>query len=441
MGERDYASLLAFEGRLRAARSRQEAEFLAANEPHALFGHEQTLLWTCSPAGKPVLAAASGLSEAEPRSPFGLWFAAAVQRLAAQDAPRLAGPDDFPAQDDSGAEWIPQHLLLVPLVAATGKRVGGLWMTRQSPWTEDDVQLAQWAGQVIAHALWAWERRSIAHLVPQAWRGLASSRKRLLAAALPLCLLIPVRLSALAPAEVVPAHPLPVTAPIDGVVAQVLVAPNQPVRAGTRLLELDDTATRNRLLVAHKSLDTARADLARAASKSFGDDASKAELQLLEARVNERIAEVAYLTELLARLKPVAAADGIALFADADEWRGRPVQTGERLMTVANPARALLTIYLSPDDAIALDKGADVRAYLNVAPLSSYAAYVTQASYEAGTSPEGTPAYVIKASFAPGETVPRLGLKGTAKVYGGWTVLGYYVLRKPLRVLRRALGI
>lgn len=440
MSERNYASLLAFEARLRGARSRHEAEFLAANEPHALFGHEQTLLWTYRPDGKPVLAAASGLTEPEPRSPFGLWFAAAVQRLATDDAPRLAGPADFPA-DDAGAEWIPQHLLLVPLVAATGKRVGGLWMTRHEAWSEDDVQLAQWAAQVLAHALWAWERRRIAHLLPQAWRALGTRRKRLLLAAVPLCLLFPVRLSALAPAEVVPAHPLPVTAPIDGVVAQVLVAPNQQVRAGTTLLELDDTATRNRLLVATKSLDTARADLARAAGKSFGDDASKAELQVLESRVQERMAEVSYLTELLARLKPTAPADGIALFADADEWRGRPVQTGERLMTLADPARAVLTIYLAPDDAIALDPGADVRAYLNVSPLSSYAARVTQASYEAGTSPEGTPAYVIKAAFAPGEPVPRLGLKGTAKVYGNWTVLGYYVLRKPLRVLRRALGV
>lgn len=441
MSERNFASLLAFEGRLRGARSAQEADFLAANEPHALFGHEQTLLWKPGPNGKPQLAAASGLSEVEPRSPFGLWFAGAVAQLATADAPRRVAPQDFPKEADSGAEWIPQHLLLVPLVAATGERVGGLWMTRAAPWGDDDLQLAQWVAQVTAHALWAWERRRWTRIVPAAWRGLGRGRKRALLLALPLCLLIPVRLSALAPAEVTPARPQPVTAPIDGVVARVLVAPNQRVQAGTKLLELDDTATRNRLLVATKSLDTARADLARAAGKSFGDDASKAELQLLESRVAERRAEVAYLSELLARLAPTAAADGIALFADADEWRGRPVQTGERLMTLADPAQALLTVYLAPEDAIALDPGADVRAYLNVAPLSSYAAQVTQASYEAGTSPEGTPAYVIKAAFAPGETVPRLGLKGTAKVYGEWTVLGYYILRKPLRTLRRTLGI
>ena len=35
MSERNFASLLAFEGRLRGARSAQEADFLAANEPHA----------------------------------------------------------------------------------------------------------------------------------------------------------------------------------------------------------------------------------------------------------------------------------------------------------------------------------------------------------------------------------------------------------------------
>lgn len=441
MSERNPAALLAFEGKMRGARSAHEAAFLAANEPHALFRHEQTLLWKIGATGKPVLAAASGLAEIEPRSPFGLWFARAAGALAELETPRIVAPEGFPAELEDGAEWIPQHLLLVPLVAPTGKRMGGLWMTRAEPWEEDDLRLAQWAAQVIAHALWAWERKGVGSLAASAWSRLGRTRKRLLLLLLPALACVPVRLSALAPAEVAPAQPVPMTAPVDGVVARILVAPNERVAAGTPLFELDDTTTRNRLQVALKALDTARAELARAAGKSFSEDASKAELQLLEARLRERAVEVAYLNELQSRLRPVAPIAGIALFADAEEWRGRPVQTGERIMTLADPAQAALMIYLSPDDAIALDDGAEVRAYLNISPLSSYAARTVQASYEAGTSPEGTPAYVIKAAFEPGEEVPRLGLKGTAKVYGEWTILGYYVLRKPLRAARRALGI
>ena len=227
----------------------------------------------------------------------------------------------------------------------------------------------------------------------------------------------------------------------SGVVARILVAPNQPVRTGAPLLEMEDTATRNRLLVAQKTLDVARADLVRMAGKAFADDASKSELQLLDSRVRERTAEVAYLTELLSRLKLQAPADGIALFADAEEWRGKPVQMGERIMTVADPAAVALTIYVSPDDAIALDQGAAVKMYLNISPLASFDARVIQASYETGTSPEGHPAYIVKAAFAPGEAPPRLGLKGTAKIYAQSVPLIYYLLRKPLRTLRHALGI
>ena len=35
----------------------------------------------------------------------------------------------------------------------------------------------------------------------------------------------------------------------------------------------------------------------------------------------------------------------------------------------------------------------------------------------------------------------RIGLRGTAKVYGPKVALGYYVLRKPIAFLRRSLGI
>ena len=442
--------LLAFEGRLRTARSSEEIEFLLVNEPFALLHYDQAFLWKPDVLGRPTLAAASGLAETDANAPFALWFTRAASYAISilGDTPvRVLDDADFPTALNDGAEWIPHHALVVLLKTPGGEPLGGLWFGRPTPFSEDEIALATWLGQQSAFALWAWRREQlalhnrIAALAPQRWRAFSRRKKMALLACVGAILVAPVRLSVLAPAEVVSQKPNPVTAPVDGVVARILVAPNQSVRAGTKLVEIDDTATRNRLLVAQKTLDVARADLTRAAGKAFADDASKSELQLLDSRVRERTAEVAYLTELLARLALQAPTDGIALFADAEEWRGKPVQVGERIMTVADPSQVVLTIYVSPDDAIALDPGAEVKMYLNISPLASYDAIVMQASYETGTSPDGHPAYVVKAAFTAGAVPPRLGLKGTAKIYAERVPLTYYLLRKPLRTLRHALGI
>jgi hypothetical protein len=198
--------------------------------------------------------------------------------------------------------------------------------------------------------------------------------------------------------------------------------------------------TRNRLLVARKSLEIAQAELQRATGKAFADDQSKSELQILDARAKEKLAEVGYLSELLQRIRMTAPRDGIAIFADPLDWLGKPVQTGERIMLLSDPAAVELTLYVPADDAIQLDAGTAVRMFLNISPLSSFAATVTQTSYEAVQTAEGTVAYVLKAKLED-HAPPRIGLKGTAKLYAGYVPLGYYVLRKPLAWLRRAAGV
>ena len=55
------------------------------------------------------------------------------------------------------------------------------------------------------------------------------------------------RLSALAPAEITPLRLIPITSPLDGVVREIVVKPNQIVKADEVLVVLDDTALRSRL--------------------------------------------------------------------------------------------------------------------------------------------------------------------------------------------------
>jgi hypothetical protein len=204
---------------------------------------------------------------------------------------------------------------------------------------------------------------------------------------------------------------------------------------------MDDTVLRNRHAVAQKGLEIARAEYARAGSKAFGDDQSRADLLTLKARIDEKQAEVSYTEDLLARIQLRAPAAGLVIYSDPDEWVGRTVATGERIATVADPSRAVLTVHLPPAVAIPRAPGADVRFFQNVAPLSALDARITQVSYEAENTVDAGLAFVLKAEFAAGTAAPRLGLRGTAKLYGESVPLGYYLLRRPLGSLRRLLGL
>lgn len=436
-------ALLTYERTLRRCRSRRELLFAAANDTHAVIGYEQAVVWVTDPLRRVRVETVSGLAEIDANGPYALWLERLFQHLqqAGDAAVTAIVPENLPDELVKGnEEWLAGHALHCRLQSPEGTPMGGLWLSRHEPFSDGDCARAEWLAEALGFSLWAWQRERL-H-----WRQYLklrlSRRQKIGAAAVAAALLFaPVRLSALAPAEVVPAQPIPVTAPTDAVVQQILVAPNQPVAAGQPLVQLDDTALRSRVAVAEKSLEIARAERQRAAGKAFSDDASKGELQMLDARIGERNAELAYLTDLLSRMRITAPKAGIAIFTGADDWRGRPVQTGERIMTLADPAKAAVSIFVAPDDAIQLAVGSRVKLYLNASPLSSFAASVTQTAYETTMTPEGTPAYLLRAKLLDDGKPPRIGLKGTAKIYGGWVPLGYYLLRKPLRALRRALGV
>jgi hypothetical protein len=198
---------------------------------------------------------------------------------------------------------------------------------------------------------------------------------------------------------------------------------------------------RNRKEVALKSLAVAQADYLRETQKSFGDDASKAELAAYNAKFKEKAAEAQYSADLLNRSIVTAPEAGIVVYSDPNDWLGRPVQTGERIVQIANPKYIEISISLPVNDAINLEPGAKVKMYLNASPFDTLEGTVTQSSYEPFLVPEGFVAYRLKADPLAGENLPRIGLKGTAKIYGAWRPFIYHVLRKPLSVVRRTLGL
>jgi multidrug resistance efflux pump len=436
-------ALLEFERRIQSASSNREVAFRAVNDSSQVLHFDQAVLWRLDLFSRPVIAAASGLADVSVDSPFQQWLVRLLKAITPTPftTPQPFDSDELPeAIVDDGLEWCPAHVYHCPLRGPTGTALGGILFFRGQPFSEAERAAAEWIARSSGYGLWAW--RSDRHGVRRwlrsrmTWKILGAA-----AAVVALAAFIPVRLSALAPAEITPLRPIPVTSPLDGVVREIVVKPNQVVKADELVAVLDDTSLRNKLELAAKALDIARADLQRMTFKAFTDDPSRLELQVLSARVQEKQAEATYLTELLAKSKLLAPQGGVAIFSSQDDWRGRPVQVGERVMLIADPSLIDVTVYLPPDDAIELEPGAKVELLLHVDPLSPLDAQIERASYEATPASDGSLAYVIRAQLLPGQRLPRIGLRGTAKIYAGRVSLGYYLLRKPLAFARRSLGI
>ena len=128
------------------------------------------------------------------------------------------------------------------------------------------------------------------------------------------------------------------------------------------------------------------------------------------------------------------------MLEDKNQWLGRPVKIGERIMSLADPKAVRLEIQVPVEDALVASTGAEVELFLAIAPAKPVRAKLTRMSYEAKLLPNQTSAFVGEASFADAAGLPRLGLTGTAKIYGTRAPLAYALLRRPLAHLRRLLG-
>jgi Biotin-lipoyl like/HlyD family secretion protein len=245
----------------------------------------------------------------------------------------------------------------------------------------------------------------------------------------------------LAPAEIISLESVVLASPVEGVVREVLVRPNQAVAADQPLVALDDTTLRNRREVLLKSVGSVQAELLATRQKSFDSLQSRGEIAPLSGRVEERRAELAYIDEQLGRMVVPSPKAGITVFGDPNDWRGRPVAAGERVMLIANPAKLGVLVHVPVADAIALKPGAPVRLFLHVAPLAPLDGEVIETGYQAMPSPDNIASYRIRASLDAGSDGSRIGLKGTAKLYGARVALGYWLLRRPLAAAREWAGL
>jgi len=430
--------LLQLGKRAREADSVPALGFVIVNETLNVLPYRQAALW--SDAGLGGVVAVSGLPQVDPNAPYLQWLnrlcrglakAGGLQALDAASAPGGCG--------DDWAAWLPAHALWLPLTAQGGQAEGGLLLARDTPFEPAEQALLTELGGSYGHALAGFRPRE--HALARLKSVLRPGRlqRRVLAGVVVACLL-PVRLSVLAPAEVTPRQPFLVRAPMDGVIGRFHVQPDQAVEAGAPLFDLDTAALQTRRAVAQRAHDTALEEYRQSAQLAVTDDKGRLKMGTVRGELEQRALELQYLSQQLERVQVKAERGGVAVFGDVNDWQGKAVTTGEKVLLLADPAQVELVARMPAADQIELQPGDIVTLYPDASPADGYEARIASVAYSAEPTDQGVLAYRVRAEFSAGQPAPRLGQRGTVRLSGRWVPFAYYALRRPIATLRQWTG-
>lgn len=430
------AALLQYEAELRRKASVPELCYFVANDSRAILPYAQMFILRQKLAGEGFrVEHVSSLAAVDRQAPL---IHAIEQRVAkglavAGEAQSL---DLAPADaDDALAEYPNHHALWQPLLDAAGQPFAGLLVTAAQPFPADAAPRLARIAETMAHG---WRALTGGKPVRQ-WRRIGPRERRGLLVLAAVVLLFPVRLSVLAPFEAVAERPYVLAAPANGVIERMHLPPNAAVRAGQLVLTMEDLALRGQVQEAEERVRVAGARLDRATSAAFADEEEAASLATLRAEQEVAQAELAQLRDLVQRTQLRAPRGGMLLYSDRRDWEGRAVTVGEPIVQIADPARVVVRVDLPVREQIALQPGGQARLWLDAEPLWARDGRIVSASFQARETAERVYAYAV--IVAPDGAPPRIGSRGTAKLYGRWVPLSYAMLRRPIAALRQFVGL
>ncbi|WMY72588.1 HlyD family efflux transporter periplasmic adaptor subunit [Buttiauxella selenatireducens] len=424
-----------------------ELGFVICNETRLLVEYRQAALLSLTPSNRARLIAHSGLSDTDNNTPYALWLAEVARDISSHcrtlpaTARVLALTPELLKETLASQwnEWFPPHVWVLPLTGADGE-IRALWFIgRDTPWpstlapTSAEFSLLQLAG-LYGYAWWALNARPSRFM--RLWQQNTGRRLGIITLCCLLILCIPVREYTLVPVEIISLKSEVIAAPDTGVIKRINVLPNSDVVKGQVLAILDDITLRNRLAVAEAELQTADTTLHQASQQAIEDQQAKVDLAMAEGKWREKQVEVESLKRDLDKLTIRAPGNGVFVYSDPDDWAGRPVQTGERIGLLADPTELGVRAWAPVSESTNLSRGAPMTIFLKVAPLESLSARLDYAGYQTVEAPNGVASYLLRGTLQGKPEVARIGLQGTARVTGNWSILGYLLLRRPVATLR-----
>jgi len=445
---RRLQTLLLLEAELRRQKTPEALSLWAVNELRGVVDYSQGILLRNNRSGKARVMAVSNLAGVDRNAPYIrrveeqvnaiIKTTATGGRDAVRDVINMPLANGGSKGNGSGEVFPFQQSIFLPFTDRCGAIFGGLLLARSKPWQEAEQVIAVRLAETISHGFQA--------LLPQKRLRLWSLSKWLVAGAMLLAVLamfIPVPMTTLAPAEIIADEPVVVAAPIDGVVARIFQDANVEVKKGELLFEFDNTELKAAADIARRKELVSAARLATAKPAAFTDPQVYRQLAIARAELELAQAEKNFAERKLARTQVRAKRAGQLIYTDRKDWTGKPVRTGERVMEIADVRHVVLRIDLPVADAINLTKGADVRLFLDANPLKALSAKLRHAGYHAVEQPGVGLVYRVIADLErqQNKIVPRIGLRGTAQIFGEKVFLGFYLFRKPISTIRQYFGI
>jgi HlyD family secretion protein len=369
------------------------------------------------------------------------WIKQSQQKASSLNEPRLVNIEsELPAKDVGLETLLPAHALWLPIKARDGKVRTALIALKHENWRPQHSALLMPLADAYGHAWAALEPHATA---PAARFRSYVSKSRLAIGAAVVAMaaaFIPVPMSALAPAEVVAAKPMLVTAPIEGVIADVLIAPGTWVDTGTPIIRFVDIKLRNDAEIARRNKAVAEARHFKVVQSAVATQKDMQEIATVKAELDLAIAELRSAEDLLARSVVRAERPGLLIYAAKSDWIGKPVSLGERLMEIGNPANTELRIDLPVSDSIVLQRDGLVSLFLDGDPLRSVPGKLDRISYRPTLTTDQQLAFRIHAKFSDDQP-HRIGQRGVARISGEQVSLWFYLFRRPISALRQRAGL
>lgn len=426
------------------SKSKQELVFRMLNRTILIAQYGRAVLFNLEQSN-PKFLGVSGKSDVNEKTPLIQTYQRMASLLKVNREAKIVTREDLKDvpglwEDISSNEDKEKTFLWLPVLVNEKPKAGLLLERGQShaPWDEREIKML---GALALSYTAAWEKIFMQrNLLESIKKNLTKSRV-IAAFILLLCslFLIKVELRIVAPCEVIPKSPIVVAAPLDGVVAEVLVEPGQEVKKGQMLFEYDKSVLLEELNVVKQQVNITRQDLKRAQVQAFNDPKARSTILLLENKLAQDLIRLKLAQIKTEKLRVTAPSDGVVMISSPHEWRGRPVVVGERVLTIVNNTK--LAVWLPENDNIPFDKGSKIHVFLNVAPDKTKSAQLEYVAKHITKTPEGVPSFLAEANWSKEDKDLRIGLEGTALLYGDKVSVFYWLTRKPWATIRQSLGI
>ena len=426
--------------------SAKELAIFACNSPHQLHRYFQAVSWQRNKLNKIEILAVSGVSNVEKNAPIVRFLVHLIDKALSFEknhTPLLFNPKAIKNTElkEQWNEFLPPYCQWLPYVN-NDKPEAGLIIFHEKKVTPECHKAFITLTKTFEYIWYNFSenRKKQFGLIAKFTR---SGVQKLAVIALIVAILsIPVRESALAPASVVPTKPIIVSSSISGVIQDIHVNPNDFVKKGDLLVSLDADELTSDLDVATKELASAKTEFLIASQRSFNQEDARAEVNLLQSKVEGAELNVERAQSLLDRSRIYAVQDGLAIYTDKFEFLGQTVNIGQRIMLIADVDAVEIDIYMPVGDTIDFKVDDEVSLFLNTDPTNPIKAKLRQTSYEPRNRDNGDYVFHLKAQFDSNEYQGRIGWAGTAKVYSSSKLsLFMYFFRRPISTVRRFLGI